>query len=472
MRDGTPRTRAELVKLTGLARSTVGARVDALLAAGLLSASGEAALDRGPPAGPVRVQPGRPGRARQPTSAPPTPSSPSPTCGDASWPRRRRHRHRRRARSGARPRGEDRTPAAQGRRPRPGRPRRRRRGAARARRALDRPAGAAADHARLGRLRRGGPRRPARSAGPCSSTTTSTSWRSASTRRSARTSSTCSSSRSRPASVPASSAAAGCTAGRRAPRATSATWRPSTAATPVHAAATPAASRRSRAVRPSRGRCASAASRRRQPWRRPARGAGRPRCAAQAVRQAGREIGDVLATCVSLLNPSVIVVGGLAGRGRRKGLLAGIREVVYGRSLPLATGTCGSSLAHRGPRRRHRRGDDGRAARAVRRAGRAAGRGGGRGLSRDPARIVGDAVRAAPCAPGPPRPRAWTRRTPRRDAVRAPARAPGTPIPRVPVRRSRGGRHPPRPGEQRCAPQVRGASGRLAVAVDLNPRRA
>ncbi|NKX51124.1 ROK family transcriptional regulator, partial [Arthrobacter deserti] len=32
--------------------------------------------------------------------------------------------------------------------------------------------------------------------------------------------------------------------------------------------------------------------------------------AVQAVRQAGRDIGDVLATCVNLINPSVIVIGG------------------------------------------------------------------------------------------------------------------------------------------------------------------
>lgn len=59
--------------------------------------------------------------------------------------------------------------------------------------------------------------------------------------------------------------------------------------------------------------------------------------AERAVRQAGRTIGEVLATCVSLLNPSVIVIGGsLAEAG--ESLLAGVREVVYGRSLPLATG--------------------------------------------------------------------------------------------------------------------------------------
>jgi predicted NBD/HSP70 family sugar kinase len=59
--------------------------------------------------------------------------------------------------------------------------------------------------------------------------------------------------------------------------------------------------------------------------------------AAAAVREAGREIGHVLATCVSLFNPSVIAVGGLMAQSAES-LLAGIREVVYGRSLPLATG--------------------------------------------------------------------------------------------------------------------------------------
>ena len=58
--------------------------------------------------------------------------------------------------------------------------------------------------------------------------------------------------------------------------------------------------------------------------------------ALQAVRDAGRDLGTVLATCVNLLNPSVIVIGGkLAEAGEY--LLAGVREVVYQRSLPLAT---------------------------------------------------------------------------------------------------------------------------------------
>jgi len=58
--------------------------------------------------------------------------------------------------------------------------------------------------------------------------------------------------------------------------------------------------------------------------------------ALQIVRQAGRDIGEVLNMCVSIVNPSVIVVGGsLAQIGEQ--LIAGIREVVYARSMPLAT---------------------------------------------------------------------------------------------------------------------------------------
>ncbi|MFZ7087032.1 ROK family protein [Curtobacterium sp. RRHDQ10] len=55
-----------------------------------------------------------------------------------------------------------------------------------------------------------------------------------------------------------------------------------------------------------------------------------------AVRQAGRDIGEVLATCISLVNPAVIALGGsMAQVGEH--LLAGVREVVYSRSMPLAT---------------------------------------------------------------------------------------------------------------------------------------
>jgi predicted NBD/HSP70 family sugar kinase len=51
---------------------------------------------------------------------------------------------------------------------------------------------------------------------------------------------------------------------------------------------------------------------------------------------AGRILGEAIAFSTSLLNPSVIVVGGmLASAGDH--LLAGVREVVYQRALPLAT---------------------------------------------------------------------------------------------------------------------------------------
>lgn len=58
--------------------------------------------------------------------------------------------------------------------------------------------------------------------------------------------------------------------------------------------------------------------------------------AIHALRQAGRDLGEVLAICVNLLNPSVIVVGGSLARAGDQ-LLAGVRETVYRRSLPLAT---------------------------------------------------------------------------------------------------------------------------------------
>jgi predicted NBD/HSP70 family sugar kinase len=64
--------------------------------------------------------------------------------------------------------------------------------------------------------------------------------------------------------------------------------------------------------------------------------AGRPE-AVQLIREAGRTIGGVLATCVNMLNPAVIVIGGDVARADEP-LMAGIREVVYRRSLPLATG--------------------------------------------------------------------------------------------------------------------------------------
>ncbi len=64
-------------------------------------------------------------------------------------------------------------------------------------------------------------------------------------------------------------------------------------------------------------------------------GAGDER-AISATRQAGRELGEVLSTLVNTLNPAVIVVGGSMSRAGEH-LLAGVREVVYRRSIPLAT---------------------------------------------------------------------------------------------------------------------------------------
>jgi predicted NBD/HSP70 family sugar kinase len=64
--------------------------------------------------------------------------------------------------------------------------------------------------------------------------------------------------------------------------------------------------------------------------------AGHP-VATQLIREAGRTVGGVLAACVNMLNPAVIVIGGDLARADEP-LLAGVREVVYRRSLPLATG--------------------------------------------------------------------------------------------------------------------------------------
>ncbi|KQM17739.1 ROK family transcriptional regulator [Plantibacter sp. Leaf171] len=64
------------------------------------------------------------------------------------------------------------------------------------------------------------------------------------------------------------------------------------------------------------------------------------RAAIETTRQAGREIGEVLSVVVNLLNPSVIVLGGTMTRAGGH-LLTGVREVVYRRSMPLATGHLG-----------------------------------------------------------------------------------------------------------------------------------
>lgn len=58
--------------------------------------------------------------------------------------------------------------------------------------------------------------------------------------------------------------------------------------------------------------------------------------AQRLVRRAGRILGHALADAVNLVNPRVIAVGGQLAHADEQ-LLAGIREVVYRRSLPLAT---------------------------------------------------------------------------------------------------------------------------------------
>jgi predicted NBD/HSP70 family sugar kinase len=54
------------------------------------------------------------------------------------------------------------------------------------------------------------------------------------------------------------------------------------------------------------------------------------------VREAGRKIGAVVASAVSLLNPEVVVIGGSLVAAREP-FLVGFREAVYSKSLPLAT---------------------------------------------------------------------------------------------------------------------------------------
>ncbi len=54
------------------------------------------------------------------------------------------------------------------------------------------------------------------------------------------------------------------------------------------------------------------------------------------VRKSGRALGEVVAECVSILNPKVIRIGGTLAAANEY-LLAGVREMVYQRCLPLAT---------------------------------------------------------------------------------------------------------------------------------------
>jgi len=70
--------------------------------------------------------------------------------------------------------------------------------------------------------------------------------------------------------------------------------------------------------------------------------------AMNAIRDAGRDIGQVLNMCVSIVNPSVIVVGGALSAANEL-LLAGMREVVYSRSMPLATQNLAIAPSRIGP---------------------------------------------------------------------------------------------------------------------------
>lgn len=58
--------------------------------------------------------------------------------------------------------------------------------------------------------------------------------------------------------------------------------------------------------------------------------------AIRLARQAGRVLGQAISDAVSFFNPSLVVIGGQLAHADEP-LLAGIREVVYRRSLPLAT---------------------------------------------------------------------------------------------------------------------------------------
>jgi predicted NBD/HSP70 family sugar kinase len=56
----------------------------------------------------------------------------------------------------------------------------------------------------------------------------------------------------------------------------------------------------------------------------------------ELLTRSGRLVGRMLATLVNFYNPSLVAVGGGVARSGDM-LLAAVRQVVYGRSLPLAT---------------------------------------------------------------------------------------------------------------------------------------
>ncbi|SYZ33186.1 Glucokinase [Propionibacterium australiense] len=68
----------------------------------------------------------------------------------------------------------------------------------------------------------------------------------------------------------------------------------------------------------------------------------------RALRQGGRLLGETVAQATSLLNPEVIVVGGSLASSDGL-MLAGVRQVVYERALPLATKRLHVVSARSGP---------------------------------------------------------------------------------------------------------------------------
>jgi predicted NBD/HSP70 family sugar kinase len=71
--------------------------------------------------------------------------------------------------------------------------------------------------------------------------------------------------------------------------------------------------------------------------------------AVRLVGEAGRVIGHAIADAVSFFNPSHVVLGGEIAHAH-EGLLATVREVVYSRSLPLATRSLRIDLSELGER--------------------------------------------------------------------------------------------------------------------------
>ena len=203
LRDGVPRTRAELAKSTGLARSTIAARVDELMRMGLIIPMAETVSTGGRPPSLFALNPSarlvlaadigashatardhRPRRARSSSSTASRSTSRSVPMPVLTWTVENAVAMLERIGRST----KDLAAIGIGV-PGPGR-------------ALDRPARQPADHAGVGPLRRSRAGCSSTSTCRCSSTTTSTSWRSASAPSRGPASTTSSSSRSRPASAP------------------------------------------------------------------------------------------------------------------------------------------------------------------------------------------------------------------------------------------------------------------------------